>query len=423
MVARGAALLCAVVLGACSGGETANTTPRSESDAEAADTMSGSGSECVEVARQPIALDEQSPLGFKPAEALESLAQPQAAPLRWAPEDVGVSFGPEAGDDTITLSVTPTGTVEWVEYEPADQPDRATAMCPGQVQAPASVRVVTAGGVLDEVFDTVLDLDAPTSVQVLHQLDGTTLRGSLTFSAEAPAEGKATIEVNALMTRYGTAGALDVQFQNGSSAMGTGLASWPLDNPCDMGTRALFPVPLNGQAGSPDIATGSDAVALAQSVKTAELTWPNGTQETANLCIEPTASLVCARLDPAGGFDLWTTLALSTSDGSLSQRYGANISVDSSDASTVHLTLNDPCNMQRMPIADFIQTCGDWGVDLTGYAQARMDVDAQIDLAASNTGAITILGTTPFSCPDGQRCEPYEETEIARVTLGDIGVD
>ena len=108
VVARGAALLCAVVLGACSGGETANTTPRSESDAEAADTMSGSGSECVEVARQPIALDEQSPLGFKPAEALESLAQPQAAPLRWAPEDVGVSFGPEAGDDTITLSVTPT---------------------------------------------------------------------------------------------------------------------------------------------------------------------------------------------------------------------------------------------------------------------------------------------------------------------------
>lgn len=156
---------------------------------------------------QAIALTDSSQLGFSATDVLEATLGVHSAPLHWNPSTGLVSYGPEAGESGITLSVTfDDGRAFFIAAGPA--PGGAELACRADhLEVDVRVRLETYGGALAEEFPARLRAERPDLVTLSRALPLDTLKGS--FFVELPRNQKLdALNVQATFTSSGTAGVL-----------------------------------------------------------------------------------------------------------------------------------------------------------------------------------------------------------------------
>ena len=79
---------------------------------------------------------------------------------------MNVTYGPESGEGDVTITITPTGEAHFVEPDETQNGEELLIDLPGSacmswVEIDVEVTVVSAGGALDESFETVLRAHSP----------------------------------------------------------------------------------------------------------------------------------------------------------------------------------------------------------------------------------------------------------------------
>jgi hypothetical protein len=164
-------------LGACQTGSAGGETTDSGSDPSNGGTGEASSS-CEAVATTPLGPEDESPLGFTPADFQDFTLGDHASRLTWA-----------SGDEVhLTLSVTSAGDASFVDYEVATTGTGPVAEigCADDVELPVTVDFATDDGSFDEQWDVVVTSLTGQDAAFYHELDLATLGGTYTVTEVDP---------------------------------------------------------------------------------------------------------------------------------------------------------------------------------------------------------------------------------------------
>jgi hypothetical protein len=165
------------VVAACQGGSAGGKT--TDSGSEPWNGATGAASvACEAVATTPLGPDDESPLGFTPADFQDFTLGDHALRLTWA----------AGGDVHLTLSVAAAGDASFVDYEVATTGTGPVAAigCADDVELPATVDFATDDGSFDERWDVVVTSLTGADAAFYHQLDLASLGGTYTVTEVDP---------------------------------------------------------------------------------------------------------------------------------------------------------------------------------------------------------------------------------------------
>jgi len=144
---------------ACDGGQTGDEEAR-----------------CEVATSTALGLDDDSPLGFGPADVLAYAGGVHTGPLAW---EVG-------GTTEVTLDAAQSGEIAYVEYEWVDHSgqDIATIGCENQVEIDVTLGFSTADGAFDETIDTRIVAGVADRATLFVALDLDDLTGTYEVTTE-----------------------------------------------------------------------------------------------------------------------------------------------------------------------------------------------------------------------------------------------
>lgn len=414
----------ALVLGAlgCTGTSTGNPI---EDPGRGEETGGGNG-QCEERRVVSLALDAESELGFSANDLLEGVRGSHADTLRWH-SLADVSYGPEQGEQPLTLSLTPRGEARFIDYEPKAQTGgiEIGVRCEDALEVPLDVALRSAGGALDESFGATLSARSKAVGRIYHRLKADALRGSLTVTApDGYALTALTFDIHA--SRFGLSGAivptLEKTTRDAASSRATGvLASW---GPATCAAGGV-PVPRNAEVAS---FSGDDVIALAAAHPEAPLRWSDGRDTTLTLAFTPSAGGACAVLEESdyaspladgevGTLRLAGTLRAQSADGRIDASWSGTLTARASASGML-----DEATFEGGP-------GGVTGFDVSAYDRTYVRAALALAPSGSWSGDVTLIGlmdahcdTTPRTDPGGgvsvPACPGAEMEEVARATLG-----
>jgi len=247
---RGLRKTLAVLMGlapACAGTSTGNPHPFDPNEPGEV-----SGGNCEREVEPLSGLDATTALGFTAADMLALAAESGEIAIGWRETGADLTYGPESGEGTLEIAVTPKGTApRFVDQRPRTStsggPEPALGeigtigtICPDLLELDVSVQLKSGGGALDERFDGVLRSTSGRVARVYKQLDASALRGS--FEAELrslkDAEWK-SVQLDLSFSAFGAAGSMMLGFAQPASAGPTAAATqtpaivqWPAGLEC-----------------------------------------------------------------------------------------------------------------------------------------------------------------------------------------------
>jgi hypothetical protein len=307
--------------------------------------------DCSNTLTRPIGLDETSPLGFSARDALAVVPARLDLALEWRP--------PFEGRSELRLQVQP-GEASFVDGGPSSE-------CLDRIDVAVGMRLDSADGRLSAAFSGAVSAVRADLVRLDQEIDAVAVARLFAGQTQQPAAA----EVSAFFTPYGAAG--ELRTTNRTSPSNT-LAVWPFTSLCGQGT---YPV-LNRDA-RPSNDELVDSVRGPRVLR--EL--PGFTRVPLVLTPRPVPGGACytppfpSRRKPI--LVSIIDLELGRMDGGalpvLSIRRSWDYAFDDEPSHTHGLTGFGPCSQPgAVNAADFVARCGDWGVDLTGFTGAHLDV-------------------------------------------------
>lgn len=139
---------------------------------------------CIETSTA-LEFDEVSVLGFSPNDVFTQIGVESTAPLGWHPFPA-LSYGPESGLSSLTLSTPSLRKARYVESKPKSSgPDILLMQCRNRVEIDVNAAVVTPGGALDEGFEPTIRATALDDIRLTYAFAPATLNGQFAITAES----------------------------------------------------------------------------------------------------------------------------------------------------------------------------------------------------------------------------------------------
>jgi hypothetical protein len=390
------------------------------------DDSGTTGLDCDVVGTTLLGLDDISPLGFVPNDSLALALGSSALPLRWLSpvfaEDGELLDYVTRSTSELQLTVERSGEqarlIERVDSEHG-------VRCQDLLEVDVSAALASADGALSERFDATVSL-RPGFAALESFIPTTALGGSFEFEPpELDGSAPSGLLVNVAFTRYGQSGALRQGY--GSSPQYRPSAEWPNGRNCDVG--GVTPV-LHEQVTP----TLEDVVSA---VRVSPLTLINaaGERAPATLTLEATPDTAChcpaAFARRQSSLDELTLEAVLTLESSalpapirLPLRVLGWIDPNGTTIESAALSMElTPCgtNSYHGP-GDFIENCGDWGVDVSASTSAFLEITESTFAAGTGYTLFRILGLTFPGCtpgPMGYVCSEQAGEPSTRV-LGEV---
>jgi hypothetical protein len=378
---------------------------------------------CERVRESPVALDEPSPLGFVPRDALSFVLGSRTLPMRrWSPhfrEDGVLKLAPGTIEDARVDVELVGGAARLVESR-AGPPGGA---CPDEVEADVRLTWTTADGAFAQSFEGAALLTAD-RVSLRASVDVADLAGRFTFEPMSLDGAAATgLEVSATFTRYGLFSSLIQRYGNASS--GIEVASWPDWEECDSrGSTPALDVSLRPSA--------DDLLALVRAAPRWALINAHGDSAPLELDVTPTPRSACfdprslrPEPHPTPQHDALSVLATLTLESSALpgplrvplEIFGTFLPGSEQFLQARFVASGQPCGIDwyHSP-AEFVSQCGDWGVDLGGLDVASLQVESRFTPGAPAFADFSLRGARAPGCtasPDGLSCNgPLDYTEV-----------
>jgi len=385
---------------------------------------------CERVRESPVALDEPSPLGFVPRDALSFVLGSRTLPMRrWSPyfrEDGVLKVAPGALDDA-QVDIELVGSAARLVESRAEPPGAA---CPDAIEADVRLTWTSADGAFAQSFEGAALLSAD-RVSLRASVDVADLEGRFTFEP-ALLDGAAPtgLELSATFTRYGPFGSLIQRY--GSAGSGIEIASWPDWEHCESrGSTPAIDVSLRPSA--------DDLLALVRAAPRWALINAHGDSAPLELDVTPTPRSACfeprslrPELHPTPQHDALSVLATLTLESSALpgplrvplEIFGTFLPGSEQLLQARFVASGQPCGIEwyHSP-AEFVSQCGDWGVDLGGLDVVSLRVDSRFTPGAPAFADFTLRGARAPGCtasPDGLSCNgPSDYTDV---TLGQVRI-
>ena len=384
---------------------------------------------CDRVREMDLAPDEVSPLGFAPNDVLSFVLGSHPLQMRWwSPyfrEDGGVWEVTPAATNDVQLAVERIGEARWVDRDPTPQ----GGDCPDLVEADVRVTLTSTAASFAETFegDAVLWDDR---VALRVSIDVADLGERYSFNPPSAGGGAPTrLELSAEFTRYGQSGWLTQRY-GAVNNTGIGIASWPDWEECNV--RGLTPAFDRAQRPSVD-----ELLALVRSASRLTLINARGESAPLALGVVETPQSACFNPqpeDPGRALEALSVLTEVTLDSpALPGPLRVPLEVVGSFAPTSaafgqaqFATMHLPCGTEwyHSP-ADFVNRCGDWGVDLGGVDTVFLRVESGITSGGSAFANFSIRGVRAPGCtgsPAGFACSSSAPLDFTDVTLGEVRI-
>jgi hypothetical protein len=394
--------LCA----ACEGGtDTGNPVDGGGPDSDNAEPPE----DCLERPRD-ISPDEVTPLGMRAADLIDWVRGEHRQRLSWERDrGVGqvVTYGPESGIGEIAFAVEPTGGLRYVERDPRQPGDDSdVSICEDLIEVDVTLGVTTAGGALDERFETTLRATSADVAYGAVNVSTSELAGALmvdmALEGFVPA-GPASLELEVALTRHGIRGSLDAsqplawaELRDRAQTFPAFLAVFPPAGSCPEST---LEVPLDAAL------RGVSAVSALERLNASSPSTANPGDSPLRLSITSASASACLRVSgwrpsslrfelparltldaPAANLDGDVEVALNaTAVSGVLQRVGARASVESSD----------PAVLATLPAAYAITT----PIDFSSYEGGSFELSVTA-LSTETSGSLRVLGLTYPACLD-----------------------
>jgi hypothetical protein len=140
---------------------------------------------CIE-AEVPLQRHEVSSLGFSADDLLTTVGDASTATLLWVPAR-SLSYGPESGASTITITILHVGNARFIESEVRANDSEALLhpVCQDRVELDVTLSSATAGGALSEEFATRLKAASIGDIWLSHVLQPAQLSGAFAIDAQS----------------------------------------------------------------------------------------------------------------------------------------------------------------------------------------------------------------------------------------------
>jgi hypothetical protein len=266
-----------------------------------------------------------------------------------------------------------------------------SAVCPVRVEVDIDVKLSTPDNAIDESFKSTLFAYTSDIARFDHDLDAAAIQRIAAKQPGAPVP--TSLQTPAVFTRYGGAGSLYGEWTTppgppDGAAKAQGVAVWPFLSKCHSGVPILYPdvhpsiadlvEPLRG-AGRVERADGSTATAIF-----APRVVERSSCYRANSIVESDdglETLVDIELDPVPGKTVTLTFRIS-----------ADLLFGKIGFGDIRGPVSPCTTPGGLDVASFAAQCGDWGVDLSGYDGAYLEVIGQISPTSWAGADVTIIG-------------------------------
>lgn len=418
------ALLACALSAACNdaGTSTGNPAPLDGGD-RGSETDNGgglAGGYCKAGEATPLALDEDSPLGFSAEDILAFSAGAHVEPLRWSTVD-NVQLAPETGLGEVTITVTSKGTARHVEPDTSNPTGQENFLgglaidgiggCRPWLEIDVEVAVTSAGGALDERFDGLLRAQHALHASLLQAIDPEDLGGAFSVTASGALAGfeLAGTSLSLSFSPYSMGGTFGGYFTKDDGMSATaGFGRGPF---AEFGagkcTEGGFTV---GADDAIEGVTASDVLDAVAAHDALALTWEDGAETTAALAFTAGAQGGCVLLGGEGAgtirLAIEGTVALASADARLDGSWPGSIAayVVGGAIERIELRLADHLMSNVMLGGDYY---GFPSEDLSSYDAASISVGITV-LDASVEGTVTLTG---YRFADCARPEPQQDPD------------
>ncbi|HTV24186.1 MAG TPA: hypothetical protein VMG12_36085 [Polyangiaceae bacterium] len=414
-------------------GATGDGATPLEPAAPAPPSESQSSPEACDVLRtETLGFDELSTLGFLPNELLPFAVGAHAVPMEWV---AGVY-----ADNGTLLDDAPRATSDVrLVVELADDDATVSVLgdaargtrCPDSIDVAVRVHLETADGELGEDADGTLWL-RPGLAILDARIPVESIRGAFAFEPPSGAGLEpAALLVHTQFSRYGLSGELVQSYGTGAVASGKLGARWPTWSNC----QGRGVTPLNDDRDG----IVDSAFELVRGTKPLTYVGIDGVTAPAQLAIVPAPDSAC--YTPAGSIsgpaygaeafdevDAIGQVELSSTALSQPLRFPVellgSLSRGSSDVLRAGLTFGImPCGTSGYYTSDdFVANCGDWGVDISGYESAFLQMNESRFGEYEGYAIVAIRGLRAPGCvasPEGLACADGWSGDVDVDTLGE----
>ena len=307
---------------------------------------------CRSFAR-PIGLDEVTtvgftgrglPIGFSPRDLLRFTSGQRVIPLRWN--------APFAGSTSLHMTIEATGGARFLD-------NTAGPLCPDTIEVDVTVRVTTADGILDETFASFIYSDRSRAARLEHAFDAPAI--ARIYAKQPGAVLPRRLHITSELSRYGSVGVLGA-----TPSSGFGLAEWPENSACS----SSIPVLNAGERPSvEDVAEATRGDGF--------LVHVDGARVPITMTPRILPASGCHVVDAGERLIVAADLELRPRTGqptTVRVHLDAGLPTDGAIAG-VGLQGFGPCSERDLlSVQEFLEQCGDWRVDLSGFHGAHLEV-------------------------------------------------
>jgi hypothetical protein len=354
------------------------------------------GGECVDAEVRVVDGDAVVPeLGFSAVPVREVAIGTHEVDVFWRSSEQ-VAYLPGAGASVLAVAVEETGEVRFVESVSDDSeiesgPDDG---CPDRLEIDARVRLSTADGALDEVFELPIAAMRPELASIAGERELDELGGDLRVTSQPKDSDLGPLAFDLALGELGAFGTMQLPVVvRGNGFVGATeveLARFPDEEPaCEFGVPVAFDQPLGG-------ITGNDTLAVWAAAGPHALVDETGATSALTIELGEAPEILCASVDQRGpasiDIDLHFTSADGRIDGELDVLVNPRIDADGNLERVGFY--RDDSGVRPFDPEELESRFGITGVDLEGYDAATLDVHGFVSTGGLEA-ELTIEGHRP----------------------------
>ena len=354
------------------------------------------GGECVDAEVRVVDGDAVVPeLGFSAVPVREVASGTHEVDVFWRSSDQ-VAYVPGPGASVLSVAVEEAGEVRFVESvsdlsEIESGPEDG---CPDRLEIDARVRLSTADGALDEVFDVPIAAMRPEVVAIAGERELDELGVDLRVTSQPKDSDLGPLSFDLALSELGVFGSMELPLTVDSgkfvAATVVQLARFPDEEPvCEFGVPVAFDQPLGG-------ITGNDTLAVWAAAGPHALIDETGATSALTIELGEAPEILCASVDQRGpasiDIDLHFISADGRIDGELDVLVNPRTDADG-NLERVGFYRNDS-GVRPFDPEELESRFGITGVDLEGYDAATLEVHGFVSTAGLEA-ELTIEGHRP----------------------------
>lgn len=334
------------------------------------------GGECADAAVRVVDGDAEVPeLGFSAVPVRELAIGTYEAEVFWR-RSQQIAYSPGVGTSVLTVEVEARDEVRFVEsvHELSDDESGPDDGCPDRLEVDARVRLSTADGALDEVFDVPIAAKRPELVAITGERELDELEGGLRVTSQPKDSSLGPLSFALALGELGVFGSMELPLtiDHGSAVAATvvELARFPdEESACEFGVPVSFEQPLGG-------ITGADVLAVWTAAGPHTLVDENGEASALTIELGEAPAIVCASLDERGPASFDMDLHLTSADGRIDGEIDVLVNPRTTEDGALEKVgfYRNDSGVRPFAPEELESRFGITGVDLDPFVEAKLDV-------------------------------------------------